>query len=90
MNRRSSPNQERAVSIRIAAELTGVEIHTLRFWEQELPEFIVPLRTPGGQRRYRPADLQNILILKRLLKDELFSIAGARRRLGLDDDRRAA
>lgn len=25
---------------------------TLRFWEKELEGIIVPLRTPGGQRRY--------------------------------------
>lgn len=71
----------KAVGIGVASSITGVEVHTLRYWEQEFAEHLRPLRTPGGQRRYRPEDIQTVLLLKRLLRDELYSIAGARRHL---------
>ncbi len=70
-----------AVSISTASTITGVEIHTLRYWENEFSEFLDPVRTPGGQRRYRPEDIQTVFTLKRLLRDEMYSIAGARRHL---------
>jgi DNA-binding transcriptional MerR regulator len=70
-----------AVSISAAAGITGVEIHTLRYWEREFADFLCPVRTDGGQRRYRPEDIQTLFTIKRLLRDEMFSIAGARRTL---------
>jgi DNA-binding transcriptional MerR regulator len=71
----------KTVGIGVASSITGVEVHTLRYWEHEFPEQLRPLRTPGGQRRYRPQDIQTILLLRRLLRDELYSIAGARKHL---------
>ncbi|MBL8059166.1 MAG: MerR family transcriptional regulator [Chthonomonas sp.] len=79
---------EQAVGISGASAITGVEVHTLRYWEREFPEFLYPTRTDGGQRRYRPEDIQTVFTLKRLLRDEMFSIAGARK--ALRDQRRAA
>lgn len=70
---------EKAVSIRTAAEMTGVEIHTLRYWESEFEDFLHPIRTPGGQRRFRGEDIQMILTIRRLVKEEMFSLAGARK-----------
>lgn len=75
--------QGAAVSIRVASAITGIEIHTLRYWETEFPEFLAPLRTRGGQRRYRPEDIRAVFTIKRLLRDEMYSIAGARRYLRL-------
>jgi DNA-binding transcriptional MerR regulator len=72
---------EQAVSISLAASITGVEVHTLRYWEREFDLFLNPERTDGGQRRYRPQDIQTVFSIKRLLRDEMFSIAGARRHL---------
>lgn len=68
---------EQTVSISAASQITGIEIHTLRYWEREFSEFLRPLRTPGGQRRYRSEDIQTVFLLKRLLREEMFSIAGA-------------
>ena|SRR5579859_1263736 len=75
------PKAERAVPIGTAGLITGVEVHTLRYWEREFGEFLNPDRTSGGQRRYRPEDIQTLFLIKRLLRDEMFSIAGARRHL---------
>jgi DNA-binding transcriptional MerR regulator len=71
----------RAVSISAASQISGVEVYTLRYWEKEFYPFLNPSRTPGGQRRYRPEDIQTVLMIKRLLRDEMFSIAGAKRHL---------
>ena len=72
---------DQAVGISVASTITGVEVHTLRYWEREFPEFLYPARTDGGQRRYRPQDIQTVFLLKRLLREEMFSIAGARKAL---------
>jgi DNA-binding transcriptional MerR regulator len=72
---------DQAVGISTASRITNVEVHTLRYWEREFAEFLCPIRTEGGQRRYRPEDIQMVLLIKRLLRDEMFSIAGARRHL---------
>ena len=71
----------RAVSISAASQITGVEVHTLRYWEREFSGYLRPLRSEGGQRRYRPEDIQNVYSLKRLLREEMFSIAGAKKYL---------
>ena len=70
-----------AVSISVASQITGVEVHTLRYWEREFAGYLRPGRTDGGQRRYRPQDIQTVFTLKKLLREEMFSIAGARRHL---------
>ena len=69
------------MSISVASRITGVEVHTLRYWEREFEAFLDPERTDGGQRRYRPDDIQTVFAIKRLLRDEMFSIAGARKYL---------
>ena len=75
------PKTDRAVPISAASVITGIEVHTLRYWEREFCEFLNPDRTDGGQRRYRPEDIQTLFLIKRLLRDEMFSIAGARKHL---------
>ena len=39
---------------------------TLRFWEKEFKEILIPLRTKGGQRRYNVEHLAVIKRIKRL------------------------
>ena len=34
------------------SHMTGVPIHTLRYWESEFADYFSPIRTPGRQRRY--------------------------------------
>jgi DNA-binding transcriptional MerR regulator len=85
--RTNRPGQ--AVSISTASRITNVEVHTLRYWEREFAEFLNPLRTEGGQRRYHTEDIETVFTIKRLLRDEMFSIAGARRHLRNAGDRAA-
>jgi len=39
---------------------------TLRFWEKELDGIIIPIRTPGGQRRYTASNVEVIKQVNRL------------------------
>jgi DNA-binding transcriptional MerR regulator len=75
------PVEQRPVSISTASALVKVETHTIRYWEREFAEFLNPVRTAGGQRRYRPEDIEVLKEIKRLLKEELYTIAGAKRKL---------
>ncbi len=81
---------DQTVSISVASRITGVEIHTLRYWEREFAPYLEPVRTDGGQRRYRSEDIAAVFAIKRLLRDELFSIAGARRHLAREHMAKAA
>lgn len=90
MSTEKRKRSEKAVGIGAAASITGVEVHTLRYWEREFAEYLGPNRTDGGQRRYRSEDIQSILTIKRLLRDEMFSIAGARRHLARSAEFRSA
>lgn len=62
------------------ASLAQVEPHVLRYWETEFP-VLRPAKTPSGQRLYSDADVRTVLTIKRLLYEEGFTIAGARKQL---------
>ena len=62
------------------SRLTGVKAFVLRYWETEFP-MLEPKKGPNGRRFYRQEDVELILKIKRLLYDEGFTIAGARRHL---------
>jgi DNA-binding transcriptional MerR regulator len=70
--------------IREVCEIVGVEAHVLRFWESEFPA-LAPPKSRTGQRTYRPKDIELLLRIKKLLYEEGFTIAGARKRLGSDE-----
>ncbi len=63
------------------AALTELEPYVLRYWESEFPA-LRPAKSLSGQRLYRRRDIETILTIKRLLYDEGFTIAGAKKRLG--------
>ena len=68
--------------------ILGVEAHVLRYWETEFPN-LTPPKNRTGQRTYRPKDIELLLEIRRLLYDEGFTIAGARKRLGVRAGRTA-
>lgn len=57
-----------------------VETSVLRFWEKEFPQ-IRPMKVGQRKRLYRRKDLETFQEIKRLLYEERFTIAGARKRL---------
>jgi DNA-binding transcriptional MerR regulator len=66
--------------IREVCEIVGVEAHVLRFWETEFPA-LSPPKSKTGQRIYRPRDIEILLQIRKLLYEDGFTIAGARKRL---------
>jgi DNA-binding transcriptional MerR regulator len=63
--------------------LTDTQPYVLRFWESEFPQ-LAPKKSRTGQRVYRPRDIEMVLEIKKLLYEEGFTIAGARKKLGMD------
>ncbi|MBV8661421.1 MAG: MerR family transcriptional regulator [Candidatus Dependentiae bacterium] len=51
----------------------------LRFWEKELD--IKPHRSNGGQRFYQEEDFETFKLIKTLLYDRKFTLAGAKKEL---------
>ena len=62
------------------ATITQVKPYVLRYWETEFPT-LGPEKDDNDQRRYRKADIEVVLQIKRLLYEEKFTIAGARKQL---------
>ena len=60
------------------SRLTALKPFVLRYWETEFP-MLQPVKSPSGHRLYRQEDVDLVLKIKRLLYDEGFTIAGARR-----------
>ena len=72
--------EKRYYRIGEVAELTGVKAHVLRYWESEF-RWMAPAKSRSKQRLYRKRDLEVIELIKRLLYQERYTIAGARRKL---------
>jgi DNA-binding transcriptional MerR regulator len=62
------------------SRLTDLKPFVLRYWETEFP-MLEPVKSASGHRLYRQQDVDMVLRIKRLLYDEGFTIAGARRHL---------
>jgi DNA-binding transcriptional MerR regulator len=66
------------------SRLAALKPFVLRYWETEFP-MLQPLKSSGGRRLYRQEDVDMVFRIKRLLYDEGFTIAGARRHLREQD-----
>jgi DNA-binding transcriptional MerR regulator len=62
------------------SRLAALKPFVLRYWETEFP-MLEPIKGSGGHRLYRQEDVDMVFRIKRLLYDEGFTIAGARRHL---------
>jgi DNA-binding transcriptional MerR regulator len=71
------------------AQLVGVQPHVLRYWEKEVPS-IRPGKSASNQRRYRRRDVEAFREIRRLLYEERYTLAGARKRLGQGECDRTA
>jgi DNA-binding transcriptional MerR regulator len=62
------------------SRITGLKPHVLRYWETEF-KVIKPHKGGSLQRLYRRKDLDLILKIKKLLYEDGFTIAGAKRKI---------
>jgi DNA-binding transcriptional MerR regulator len=68
-------------SIGDVAALLDVQPYTIRYWEKEFSAFLNPPRCKGGHRRYGTYEVDVLKRIKSMLKDDKYSIAGARQKL---------
>ena len=61
-------------------ELAQVQPYVLRTWEMEFSDLGI-VKSPGGPRVYRRADLDRVLRIKQLVFGEGLTLAGARRKI---------
>lgn len=66
-----------AFKIGEVAELVGVKPYVLRYWETEF-EVLSPKKSRSNQRMYERKDVEALMLIKKLLYRDRFSIEGAR------------
>ncbi len=73
-------------SITEVAEMAQAKPHVLRYWETEFSA-LRPRKNRAGNRTYREKDVKLVLLIRKLLYEDGFTIKGARRKL---QDRKAS
>ena len=66
-----------AFKIGEVADIVGVKAYVLRYWETEF-DVLKPKKSKHNQRMYERKDVENLLLIKKLLYRDRFSIEGAR------------
>jgi len=70
-------------------EITEIEPHVLRYWENEFPT-LKPRKSNSGKRSYTRKDIETIHHIKRLLYGEKFTIKGAKNKIkGIETENKA-
>jgi DNA-binding transcriptional MerR regulator len=64
-------------SISEVSRITGLEQYVLRYWESEFPQ-LKPSKNRAGNRIYTNKDIRLILRIKELLRDQKYTIEGAK------------
>lgn len=59
------------------ADILGIKQYVLRYWETEF-EILRPKKASNNQRMYTRKDVENALLIRKLLHRDRFSIEGAR------------
>jgi DNA-binding transcriptional MerR regulator len=65
-------------SISEVSKITGLEQYVLRYWETEF-EQLKPAKNRAGNRIYTNKDIKLIMHIKQLLRDEKYTIEGAKK-----------
>lgn len=73
-------------SISEVSRMTGLKAHVLRYWETEFSQ-LQPKKNRAGNRIYTLRDIEVVERVKHLLRDEKYTIEGARQALDRDDGR---
>ncbi len=65
-------------SISEVSKITGLEQYVLRYWETEFDQ-LKPAKNRAGNRIYTNKDIKLIMLIKKLLRDEKYTIEGAKK-----------
>ncbi len=71
---------KRYYSVTEVARLFGVTTSLVRYWEQEF-DFLRPYKSSKGDRRFTPENIHQFEIIYHLVKEQGYTLAGARRYL---------
>jgi DNA-binding transcriptional MerR regulator len=74
-------------SISEVSELVGLPAHVLRYWESQFP-VLSPSKNRSGNRVYQRKEIKLILLVKKLLHEDKYTVEGAKQKL--DQLRRGA
>ncbi len=72
-------------SISEVSKLTDLEQYILRYWESEFDQ-LKPSKNRAGNRIYTNKDIKMILLIKKLLRKEKYTIEGAKKILSNPTD----
>jgi DNA-binding transcriptional MerR regulator len=72
--------EKRYYRIGEVSKLTDVKPYVLRYWESEF-RWMSPQKSRSKQRLYRKRDIDMILLIKKLLYGQRYTIEGARKKL---------
>lgn len=64
-------------SITEVSKLLSEEQHVLRYWEREFSQ-LKPQKNRAGNRVYSEKDIAVLQVIRRLLRDERYTVAGAK------------
>ena len=67
-------------SISEVSKITDLEQYVLRYWETEF-DILRPAKNLAGNRIYTNKDIKLILLIKKLLREEKYTIEGAKKML---------
>jgi len=65
-------------SISEVSRITGLEQHVLRYWESQFSE-LNPAKNRAGNRIYTNKDISLVFEIKKLVREEGFTIEGAKK-----------
>lgn len=71
-------------SIGEVSEMTDLEQHVLRYWESEFDQ-LKPRKNRAGRRVYTDEDIKMVQRVQQLLKEDKYTIEGARQVLDLEE-----
>jgi DNA-binding transcriptional MerR regulator len=69
-------------SIGEVSRMLEVPVSTVRFWENEF-DILKPMKNKKGNRMFTAADVKNLMIIRRLLKEEGMTMAGVKKKLSV-------
>jgi len=67
-------------SIGEVCDLVGLKPHVLRYWESQFPA-LKPSKNRAGNRVYQRKEIRLIIMVRRLLYDEKYTVEGARQKV---------
>ncbi len=67
-------------SIKEVSQILDISESNLRFWEKEFPE-IAPKKSSKGFRQYTEKNIEQLKLIKRLVKENGMTLKGARQKI---------